>query len=254
MKQEEISKIIEKARKDKGLTQKQLAKILGVSNTAISKWENGNNLPDISMLKPISEALDIEMMDLIDMQNANHEDYSKKCSKQRKVKILKKFIIVVIILISIIGSNFITYFRYHKRETELEESSIEVYKITSDNNSLKIDGYLIFDNTKSIITLNQLEYQDINIGTKEEKNYKEIKLSIKLNERTIFIRNRQSNKSTDINSLLSTIANETTESDVNIKEDTELLNDLYMEIRLTNENNKTEYKSIDLSLKEVFTQ
>lgn len=254
MKQEEISKIIEKARKDKGLTQKQLAKILGVSNTAISKWENGNNLPDISMLKPISEALNIEMMDLIDMQNANHEDYSKKCSKQRKVKILKKSIIVVMIFISIICSNFITYFRSHKREIELEKNSIEVYKITSDNNYLKIDGYLIFDNTKNIIILNQLEYQDITIGTKEEKNYKEIKLSIKLNEQTIFISKKECNNASDINDLLSLIAQDSSESEINIKENSSLMNDLYMEIRLQEKDKKAETIIVDLSLKEVFTQ
>ena len=39
--------IIERYRKEKGYTQGELAKKLGVSNTAISKWEHGNNLPDI---------------------------------------------------------------------------------------------------------------------------------------------------------------------------------------------------------------
>ena len=58
MNQNKIGEIIEKKRKEKNLTQKELANALGVSNTAVSKWENGLSVPDSEMLISISETLE----------------------------------------------------------------------------------------------------------------------------------------------------------------------------------------------------
>ncbi|MGN1201721.1 MAG: helix-turn-helix domain-containing protein, partial [Eubacterium sp.] len=58
-------KIINSKRKEKGLTQIQLAEILNVSNRAVSKWENGDGFPDISLLPDISSALDITIDELL---------------------------------------------------------------------------------------------------------------------------------------------------------------------------------------------
>ena len=51
MEQKKIGKIISTIRKEKELTQQQLGDILGVSSKTISKWETGNGLPDITILK-----------------------------------------------------------------------------------------------------------------------------------------------------------------------------------------------------------
>lgn len=58
-------KIISTKRKEKGLTQIQLAEILNVSNRAVSKWENGDGFPDISLLPVISSALGITIDELL---------------------------------------------------------------------------------------------------------------------------------------------------------------------------------------------
>lgn len=58
-------KIINAKRKEKGLTQIQLARILNVSNRAVSKWENGDGFPDISLLPDIAAALDITIDELL---------------------------------------------------------------------------------------------------------------------------------------------------------------------------------------------
>lgn len=54
-----IGHFIRKCRKDKGITQEQLAQMLDVSNKSVSKWENGNCLPDKMLLKPLCDILDI---------------------------------------------------------------------------------------------------------------------------------------------------------------------------------------------------
>ena len=60
-----IGKFIARMRKEKNMTQEELAKILGVTNKTISRWENGNYMPDLSLLKPLSEALDISLNELL---------------------------------------------------------------------------------------------------------------------------------------------------------------------------------------------
>ena len=49
MNQEKIGKFISELRKERGLTQEQLAEILHVSNKSISKWENSRCMPDLSL-------------------------------------------------------------------------------------------------------------------------------------------------------------------------------------------------------------
>lgn len=58
-------KIISCRRKEKGLTQIQLAELLNVSNRAVSKWENGDGFPDITLLPLISKELDITIDELL---------------------------------------------------------------------------------------------------------------------------------------------------------------------------------------------
>ena len=59
MNQEKIGKFISVSRKNKDLTQEQLAEKLGVSINAVSKWERGLNLPDVSLMKTLCNILDI---------------------------------------------------------------------------------------------------------------------------------------------------------------------------------------------------
>ena len=59
MNQDKIGKLIKKIRKENNLTQADFAKDLGVTYQAVSKWENGKNIPDISILKKISNKYNI---------------------------------------------------------------------------------------------------------------------------------------------------------------------------------------------------
>ena len=65
MKMEKVGDFIRKKRKDKNLTQKELAKELGVSDKAISKWERGICCPDISLLKELSSILGVSVNELL---------------------------------------------------------------------------------------------------------------------------------------------------------------------------------------------
>ena len=65
MDKEKTGQLITEVRKEKGMTQKQLADALNVTDKAVSKWERGLSFPDISMLEPLSELLDVSIMELL---------------------------------------------------------------------------------------------------------------------------------------------------------------------------------------------
>ena len=74
MNQETIGKFISKCRKDKKMTQQELADKLGVTDRAISHWENGRRLPDYSLLKPLSEILGVSINELLTGEKINEKD------------------------------------------------------------------------------------------------------------------------------------------------------------------------------------
>lgn len=65
MNQEKIGKFITACRKEKKLTQNELAEKLGITDKAISKWENGRCMPDVSLLKELCSILDVTINELL---------------------------------------------------------------------------------------------------------------------------------------------------------------------------------------------
>lgn len=65
MDQKKIGEFICKLRKDKGLTQASLGELLGISNRTVSKWENGDGMPDVAMLPDLARALDVSIDELL---------------------------------------------------------------------------------------------------------------------------------------------------------------------------------------------
>ena len=61
----QTGQIIRKYRKLQNMTQEDMAERLGVSAPAVNKWENGNSMPDIMLLKPIARLLDISLDELL---------------------------------------------------------------------------------------------------------------------------------------------------------------------------------------------
>ena len=65
MDQTRIGTFIAVLGKEKGLTQKELAEQIGISDKTVSKWETGNGMPDIAYLSPLCEVLDINVNELL---------------------------------------------------------------------------------------------------------------------------------------------------------------------------------------------
>ena len=65
MNQQKIGSFLKELRKQKGITQEQLAEHFGVSNRSVSRWENGNNMPDMDILIEISDYYDVDLREIL---------------------------------------------------------------------------------------------------------------------------------------------------------------------------------------------
>ena len=65
MDQKKIGSFLKELRKEKEITQEQFAEVLGVSGRTVSRWETGNNMPDISLLISIAEYFDVTIPEII---------------------------------------------------------------------------------------------------------------------------------------------------------------------------------------------
>ena len=122
MNQEKIGKYIVECRKKKNMTEQELAEKLGVSDRTIGNWENGRNMPDLSLFKPLSEILGISIAELLDGGKIDKNNIAYKSEEiltntinYQTEKIRKKenkyiFFICFLSLIIIIALNVNTIF------------------------------------------------------------------------------------------------------------------------------------------------
>lgn len=119
MNQERIGRFIAELRKEKKLTQIDLANKLGITDRAISKWENGRGLPDLSLLTPLCETLGVSINELLSGSRLDKKDYQEKLEENiintidytdKKIKKTKKFFVIVL---SVIVIMFIVLFMFY---------------------------------------------------------------------------------------------------------------------------------------------
>lgn len=78
MDQKRIGAFIARRRKELRMTQKELAQKLGVTDRAVSKWENGRCMPDLSLIQPLSRSLEVGVNDLLSGEIIPEKQYRKK--------------------------------------------------------------------------------------------------------------------------------------------------------------------------------
>ena len=85
MDQKKIGSFMKELRKQKGLTQEQLAEQFGVSDRTVSRWENGNNMPDLSLLVEMADYYDVDIRELIDGERKSEKMESELKDTLQKV-------------------------------------------------------------------------------------------------------------------------------------------------------------------------
>ncbi len=117
MNQKQIGNFIAQKRKEKNLTQMQLAEILGVSNKTVSKWENGNCMPDYSIIKPLCKELGITVSELMDGEeksesSQNADDMRIMFLLRRVQELDKQNKSIFGFLIMVLGVSFMVFSKF----------------------------------------------------------------------------------------------------------------------------------------------
>lgn len=211
MDQVKIGKFIAKCRKEKKLTQQELSEKLGVTDKAISKWENGRGMPDISLLQQLIEILDISLNELLageKIRKKSTKIYDENLMKSltEKNNLSKKMkrititfsIIIIILFISItiisikqdnnknLKNNYQNIIRIY---SNISSNIItNLYDITEEKNELQVaDESIIlgFGNKLKDFDTEDVEYKEtLNLLTNyiHECYYEELDISKKLKE------------------------------------------------------------------------
>ena len=111
MDQIKTGKFIASLRKEKGFTQVSLANRLGISDKTVSKWERGAGLPDVSLMLPLCEILEISVNELLTGEKLTDADYKEKAEvtimslvqekKENKKRMLQSVICGIITIIAV---------------------------------------------------------------------------------------------------------------------------------------------------------
>lgn len=183
MNQQQIGKFISESRKNKNMTQKELADKIGVTNKAISKWENGRGMPDYSLFQPLCEALDISVIELLNGQESNSDtgfvDYLKYKEKQNFKKILVLIVFtLLIILVSVLSIYFVNSYK-----------KINVYELNGKSDNFYYENGLIIKSN-----INQvMQYGKLTSHTIDDEDIISISLVVKNGDEYFLISNFMSN-------------------------------------------------------------
>ena len=228
MDQEKIGKFIKEIRKKENLSQQKFAEKYGVTYQAVSKWENGKNIPDIVILKQICSDYNMNLDDFLE---------TKIKPKNKKLKI---FIPIIVALILIVVILIILLLNKDNKPFELK-------KLETDCDNFNLYGSIAYNNNKSSIYISNITY----CGENDTNIYKSIDCTLyETNDKTKTEINNCSYKENDSVTLEQFLKS----VDINVDNYSRVCksyeeNSLYLEIEATDMNNKITTYKIPLTLK-----
>lgn len=168
MKDNRLGSILFELRKEKNISQKDLATKLNVSDKAISRWETGKSSPDLDMLFQISKIFKVSFNSLLtarledDKMDENlakeiireFNDMSKKNSKRIRFILATTFVVILVLSIAVIFTSTFNRFK--------------VYKVGLESNEfIQNNGFYVETRIKDTLFLNDLKIKDVKI-TKDD--------------------------------------------------------------------------------------
>lgn len=135
MDQEKFGNLIKKIRKDNNLTQKEFADKYNVTYQAVSKWENGKNMPDSLLIKKICDDFNLKIEDL----------FNGEVKK-------KSYVPIMIVL------GLVVFFIWGLVIIRCIDSSYEFKTITTSCERFNISGSLAYNTKKATIYISNIEY------------------------------------------------------------------------------------------------
>lgn len=136
MNQEKIGKIIKDIRQKAGLSQQKFAEKYGVTFQAVSKWENGKNIPDLAILKNICEDNNLDLNKLLDAKN-----------RKKQYSFLIPILLVMILALGI--------FIFYKGKSDKD---FEFKQLSTTCKDFELSGSIAYNDNKSSIYISNISY------------------------------------------------------------------------------------------------
>ena len=137
-----VGNFIKELRKKNNLTQSALAKKYNVTYQAVSKWERGINIPDISLLREMSKDFNISLESILDGEIKDNE--TKKLIYPYIIGVVAFVLIVLLIILIVINTN-------NKNEFTFKT-------LSSTCSEFKVTGTMAYDKNKSSINISSIDY------------------------------------------------------------------------------------------------
>lgn len=151
METDNITKIIKEIRKKNNLTQNDLALKLGVTYQAVSKWENGKSIPDITILNQLSKDFDVDLELLLNGKEKN------------KSKLKYLLVIIIVVLLFVIGYFFLN-----------RQDNFEVKVLSTSCENFELSGITAYNSKNASIYISNVNY----CGKNDNTVYSEISSSL----------------------------------------------------------------------------
>ena len=150
-------------RKERNLTQEELAERINVSSKTISKWEVGINIPDTVSLYKLSKEYNVQIQDILNGGEVHDESENNDSIKNGinfynrlfKRKVMKIVVLIIIVVVSLFSILY-TISNYNR---------VLMYDIDTDDANFQIKGYLITNSEESIFIINTIRYLGNDGGT-----------------------------------------------------------------------------------------
>ncbi len=140
MNAEKIGKLIADCRKKKKMTQIEFAKRIGVSNKAVSKWENGRGIPDWGVFDNICNELDITLNELLNGElNTNDDKVINDYINYKRLQNKRYCIILGIIILLLVGLTYLGIYFYNYFD------KVNVYELSGSGDRFKYSEAFYFE-------------------------------------------------------------------------------------------------------------
>lgn len=163
MDQDKIGRLIKDIRQKNNLTQQKFAEKYGVTYQAVSKWENGKNIPDITILKKICEDYDINLNDLLEGNHAETEESNFSKRMMTTTVVIMLIIVVISLCVYLLPKKNSNDFEFKTLSTTCEDFNLY--------------GSIAYSDTKTSIYISNITYCG-----KDDEVFKEINCTLYEND------------------------------------------------------------------------
>lgn len=175
---QKIGEYIKGKRKAAGLTQAELSEKLNITSKAVSKWECGIAMPDISLFPELCQIFNISVAELLEgCDKVEDNTIERKLKKKTIIVVILSVCCTILLILSVIfGIYFIKNY-----------NSVRTYDLVSGNSSFKLNGKIISIGKQNYVYLGDLKY--LNLDNQDQFNSVILKYELYYGKELLFMKN-----------------------------------------------------------------